>query len=272
MQHPFLSLKSEYDQLLASMVITRPRAVEKAARDVIKNVASHYASVSQWTGVPAALIGVLNMRESNQNFRTGLGQGDPIDQVSRHVPRGHGPFASWEDAARFYIHYDHLDDNTSPWGYAYTCWKSEIWNGFGYRAHGVHSPYLWAGSNHQQPGKYVSDGNWDARAVDNQLGAIVVMVRMIELEPNLGFGDAVLKIESPPIVPRVPPAGIASARLVQHLLNERGADPQLIEDGNYGRRTREAVRAFQHANGLTPDGLAGPLTLAKLQEHVVPAA
>lgn len=35
-------------------------------------------------------------------------------------------------------------------------------------------------------------------------------------------------------------------------------------DGVYGQKTAEAVKAFQRKNGLTPDGVAGPATLAKI--------
>ena len=35
-------------------------------------------------------------------------------------------------------------------------------------------------------------------------------------------------------------------------------------DGIYGSRTTAAIRRFQSANGLTPDGIAGPATLAAL--------
>ena len=35
-------------------------------------------------------------------------------------------------------------------------------------------------------------------------------------------------------------------------------------DGIYGSRTAAAIRHFQKANGLTPDGIAGPATLAAL--------
>ena len=35
-------------------------------------------------------------------------------------------------------------------------------------------------------------------------------------------------------------------------------------DGVYGSRTVAAVKKFQSANGLTPDGIAGPATLAKI--------
>lgn len=266
MQHPFRVLELEYSQLLSSMVVTRPKSVENAARSILANVPTHYAPVSAKTHVPAPMIGALNLRESDQNFHTGLGQGDPISRPSVHVPRGFGPWLTWEEAAEFYIHYDHLDDTTAPWTYAYACWKSEIWNGFGYRSHGVHSPYLWGGTNHQQPGKYVADGKWDSRAVDTQLGTIPVILKMIDLDPALAFGASILKIESPPIVPAPPPIGVNNTQLIQHLLNVHGQTPPLIEDGNYGRRTREAVRAFQTVHSLDPDGLAGPLTMRELEK------
>ncbi len=43
-------------------------------------------------------------------------------------------------------------------------------------------------------------------------------------------------------------------------------------DGIYGAGTASAVKAFQRANGLTPDGEAGPLTLSKLSAAKAPAA
>lgn len=39
-------------------------------------------------------------------------------------------------------------------------------------------------------------------------------------------------------------------------------------DGNYGSQTVAAVTAFQSANGLTADGIAGPETLAALEKAV----
>ncbi len=35
-------------------------------------------------------------------------------------------------------------------------------------------------------------------------------------------------------------------------------------DGVFGSKTQEAVKSFQRKNGLTPDGVAGPATLAKI--------
>lgn len=52
-------------------------------------------------------------------------------------------------------------------------------------------------------------------------------------------------------------------RVLQTLLNElSGAG--LAVDGDFGLRTHRAVRAFQAATGLSPDGIVGPATAAKL--------
>lgn len=46
-------------------------------------------------------------------------------------------------------------------------------------------------------------------------------------------------------------------KLLQRLLNKKGAAPRLVEDGVFGRRTKDAVEAFQRAQHLTPDDGAG---------------
>jgi len=55
-------------------------------------------------------------------------------------------------------------------------------------------------------------------------------------------------------------------RLLQTNLNRLGYTDaegrRLTNDGDYGRRTRLAVEAFQRDHGLVADGLAGPLTMA----------
>lgn len=58
-----------------------------------------------------------------------------------------------------------------------------------------------------------------------------------------------------------------NVRQVQNLLDYLGYDPGPI-DGANGPNTEDAVRAFQAAEGLTVDGIPGPLTEAKLREAV----
>jgi putative chitinase len=52
---------------------------------------------------------------------------------------------------------------------------------------------------------------------------------------------------------------------LQHALNDLGADPKLVVDGHYGPATRQAVKNFQTAAGLTADGVAGPVTKAAIE-------
>lgn len=49
---------------------------------------------------------------------------------------------------------------------------------------------------------------------------------------------------------------------LQRMLNQNGAN--LTVDGQYGSQTENAVRAYQQANGLSVDGIAGNQTLGKL--------
>lgn len=58
-----------------------------------------------------------------------------------------------------------------------------------------------------------------------------------------------------------------TTRQIQNLLDYLGYDPGPI-DGANGPNTEDAVRAFQAAEGLTVDGIAGTGTQAKLLEAV----
>lgn len=52
-------------------------------------------------------------------------------------------------------------------------------------------------------------------------------------------------------------------RNIQLRLSQWGYNPGYV-DGIYGAKTEAAVKRFQRNNGLTPDGIAGPATLAKI--------
>lgn len=51
---------------------------------------------------------------------------------------------------------------------------------------------------------------------------------------------------------------------LQELLNKNGVTPKLVEDGNFGKHTYNAVVEFQRNNGLESDGIVGQKTWRKL--------
>lgn len=141
---------------------------------------SRYLAVEAQTNVPWAVIAVIHERESSQSWRASLAQGDPWDHVSIHVPRGRGPFASWEAAAE-----DALvacaphAANWPDWSVGGALTLLETYNGLGYASRGLPSPYIWASTDQYHHGKYVADGHFDPQAVDHQIGCAALLARMV---------------------------------------------------------------------------------------------
>jgi peptidoglycan hydrolase-like protein with peptidoglycan-binding domain len=65
----------------------------------------------------------------------------------------------------------------------------------------------------------------------------------------------------------VPTEESVRVREIQLALKKAGYDPGSA-DGRLGPRTTEAIREFQKANGLQPDGKVGPRTWRKLEPHL----
>jgi lysozyme family protein len=157
-----------------------------AARLVAAAAKAQYVSVSGKTKVPWGIIAVIHEREASQSWKANLAQGDPWNKISIHVPKGRGPFASWEDAA-----IDALV-NCAPKAAAWNDWSIggaltllEEYNGLGYAAMGKPSPYIWAGTDQYKKGKYVADGHYDPNAVDHQLGCAALFAQMKQLDPSI---------------------------------------------------------------------------------------
>lgn len=239
-------LTRDYTKIAKALVAGKPR----------------YQAVEAKTGVPWVFIAVTHQRESSQNWTRSLAQGDPIDRPSTHVPIGRGPFATWEDAA-----YDALVNcgpyaaRNQDWSISGLLTKLEEYNGLGYFKRGMPSPYIWSGTDQYSRGKYVRDGVFDPNEVDKQLGCAGLILAMMQLDPSIKFDVAPPKPQLPPA-----PVDVRDAIWLQESLNRLGANPQLAVDGIRGPATRNAVRAFQLAQGLDVDGLVGPATLAALDK------
>jgi lysozyme family protein len=147
-----------------------------------------YQAVEKATGVPWWAIAVIHERESSQNWTRSLAQGDPINRVSVHVPAGRGPFDSWEAAAiDALVKCPPYLARKKDWSIGTALASLEAYNGIGYAAKGIPSPYLWAGTNQYQAGKYVADGRFDPTHVDAQPGCAGMLKAMMALDPSIQF-------------------------------------------------------------------------------------
>ncbi len=164
-----------------------------------------YQTVETSTGVPWFVIAVIHERESAQNWFDSLAQGDPWNRVSVHVPAGRGPFTSWEAAA-----IDALA-NCAPylarnrdWSIQGTLTRLEEYNGLGYAARNVPSPYIWAGTDQYKSGKYVRDGVYDSAAIDSQPGCAGLLLAIMGLDRTVSFDGKMPPITASPPVAAAP--------------------------------------------------------------------
>lgn len=259
------SLKSGYERNWANLEI-RPARLGEAnatARKAINGKAT-YQQVERLTGVPWYFVALCHYRESNFDFDTYLGNGESLKRVTCLVPKGRGPFASFVDGAVDALRIQHFV-GTQDWCIARTLYRLECFNGLGYHAKGVNSPYLYGGSTLYGPteargGKFVADHVFDPNHVDSQLGTAVVLHAMMSQDSSITLDD------SPSIVPRSEPDEdvASSVLLMQQTLNKLGANPPLDEDGISGPKTKAAVSQFQQQHALEDTGLLDGTTIAAI--------
>jgi lysozyme family protein len=147
---------------------------------------ARYQTVEATTDVPWAVIAVIHERESSQSWQASLAQGDRWDHISSHVPRGRGPFKSWEEAAEDALmvcppHAARWRD----WSIGGALILLEQYNGLGYASRGMPSPYVWASTNQYHRGKYIADGHFDPNAIDRQIGCAAMLLRMTIIDPSI---------------------------------------------------------------------------------------
>lgn len=145
---------------------------------------ARYQRVEAKSGVPWWMVAIIAERESGQDWSRSLAQGDPWNRKSTHVPKGRGPFPSWEAAALDALHIDNLDLVTD-WRLEKVLYYLEKYNGFGYHNRGLPSPYIWGATTIQKPGKYTSDGRFNPNAWDRQLGAAAMLRGLMDRDSTI---------------------------------------------------------------------------------------
>lgn len=181
---------------------THSTDINAQANKIMANRA-RYEAVSKLTGVPWVVIGVIHYRESSGDFKGVLHNGDRIIGTGGKtvkVPKGRGPFSTWEDAAvdALVICPPYAAKN-KDWSISGTLDILEKYNGLGYRTKGLPSPYLWAGTDQYVKGKYVADGKYDPNHVDKQLGVAALLRRLRDMPDGLGVPPK--PIPAPPGAP-----------------------------------------------------------------------
>lgn len=173
----FSDLASEYRSLLEACHVVPSRAgLVKTLLSRLEHHAPRYRALGDELGIPWFFIGIVHSLESGSDFATHLHNGDPLTARTVHTPfnrpdTGSPPY-TWEESA-----HDALKEyvGQTDWSPARMLYRWETYNGFGYRARGLPSPYLWSFSQHYVKGRFVADHVFDADSVSKQCGAAVLL-------------------------------------------------------------------------------------------------
>lgn len=137
---------------------------------------SRYKAVEKLTGVPYWFIAVVHEREASQKWDTFLGNGQPLSKRTTLKPAGRGPFKTWEDGAvDALVNCGPHAARNKDWSIGGALTMLEQYNGLGYAEKGLPSPYVWAGTDQYEKGKYVADGKYSPETVDAQLGCAGIL-------------------------------------------------------------------------------------------------
>lgn len=151
-----------------------------------------YLTVATLLGAPdrelfAHILSTIHFKEASSSFKGVLHNGERIIGTGRKtsiVPKGRGPFKTWEEAAVDAINltpkrWEKLMAGSTDIGDI--LYAIERFNGTGYitgAGKAENSPYLWACSNiNDDKGKYVSDGKFDLNASTGSTAGAALLLK-----------------------------------------------------------------------------------------------
>lgn len=198
----FAKLAPVYRQRWDNARLNRTASADNWARDILK-LRPRYKAVEAKTGVPWWWIAATHMREASCKFAGVLHNGQKIigtGEKTTLVPKGRGPFNSWEDAAVDALRLKGLH-KIADWSLERALYEFERFNGWGYYWRKSISPYVWAGTTYYKSGKYVADGEYDPSHVDVQLGCATLLKALEKLGVKVDEAPSIEPTPPPPDVP-----------------------------------------------------------------------
>lgn len=177
------------EEMFNSMTI-HPSAISAVMPIVNKMKANKDRYTAILPPIPWHFIAVVHQMEAELDFTKYLGNGQPLSMVTTKVPKGRGPFKSFEEGARDALELRGLDKHPeSYWNMDNELYELEGYNGYGYSLyHHMPSPYIFAGTNWYTRGKYeeIKDANgkyivhFSPDLVSNQIGVAVLLKYLLE--------------------------------------------------------------------------------------------
>jgi lysozyme family protein len=207
------ALAKEYSDLFNRCEIAAGKMIEvEGVVQRILDFQNRYAAIAAQSTVPWYVIAVIHNMECGLDFTKHLHNGDSLKRRTVNVPAGRPktgqPPFTFEVSALDALEYDKLTE-WNDWNIGGICYKLEGFNGWGYRARKINSPYLWSYSNLYTSGKYVEDNQWSDKAVSRQCGAAVILRRMSD--------QGAIDLASPPSSNLIHAATLAE--VPRHLFN-----------------------------------------------------
>ncbi len=183
---PLSEIEDDYRKLFATCQVRDQykATVDDYVSRMLDN-RQRYSKIYDEICVPWFFVGGIHALEASFNFRTHLHNGDSLSSRTTHVPAGQpktwNPPNDWESSAIDALKAKKYDKETS-WTLPEILYRWEKYNGVRSRVlHNINTPYLWSFSQHYSKGKYVADNVWDSNAVSKQVGAAVILRRLVDL-------------------------------------------------------------------------------------------
>lgn len=180
---------NEYNTLYALMEVDDTKEAQiKEAVDLIKKGKAEYVLAALCNkNLKWYAIGIAHYMECNCDFNKHIHCGDPLRARTVNEPKGRplaepkagkGKPYTWQESCLDWMVMKGWN-KWKDWGVSDILYRLEANNGFGYRKREIATPYLWSYSNLYEKGKFVSDGEFDSNAVSKQVGAAILLQRLL---------------------------------------------------------------------------------------------